>query len=126
MNDMSRIDLAWVAGLLEGEGSFCSVGDVASVQMVSTDADVIATVHRITGLGNVGTVKRKIKPKHSPQRYWRVTRQADVRLLLEALLPLMHRRRANQIYPLMQNLDRKLGRRGKGLGRYSKLQESTL
>jgi len=102
LNNLSPAEIAWVAGILEGEGTFCKSGSAHArikcrIEMRSRDADVINTLRRLTGVGVFGEVRRKRQPQHSPQFYWVVTRRDDIEALLLALLPHMHTRRAEQM-----------------------------
>lgn len=103
---MDSLQVAWLAGLYEGEGSVRLQrpnGRRArgSVQLTigMTDRDVIEHVHRITGMGAIYLYrrgKREPTPKGNPRkdRYdWKVGRTDHVRALLEAMLPYLFARR---------------------------------
>ena len=93
-------DLYWLAGYLEGEGSFMrgSPSDPGNskISVCSTDEDVIAKVGKLFG-NTPYLAKRKISnPKHKP--VWTVKKSGrDAVALMQLLLPLMGKRRHEQI-----------------------------
>jgi hypothetical protein len=114
-------DRGWVAGLLEGEGSF-SVRNVRDrdkttgavirtyrypkIEVVTTDRDVIERLQTIVGGGN-------IYPRHADGRnlvghgrlkdqwVWSLYDQATIAALLRQIRPLMSTRRAARIDELL-------------------------
>ncbi len=88
----SEVDVAWAAGLFEGEGSaFIGSGQrQPCVALAMTDEDVVARFASIMGVGNVRSYHR---PPN--KRYWQWTAQSrnDVIAALEALLPHLGARR---------------------------------
>jgi hypothetical protein len=102
-------DMAWLAGLYEGEGS-CSIvrrysnRPAARFHLGSTDRDVVDRVRRITSMGTISTSVRKkknatiiFKRKPKPFHLWEVSRKAHVRLLIGWLLPFMCKRRRERL-----------------------------
>jgi len=53
LNDMSSSDLAWLTGLIEGEGYFGIVRGRGIVRVVMTDADIIERLKTVSGTGTV-------------------------------------------------------------------------
>jgi LAGLIDADG endonuclease len=101
---MTDCELAWVAGFLEGEGTFgCNARTSKEnpglpfprVQMTadSTDEDVIRHLHQLAD----GRVAGPYNTGHKPVWRWRLSRKAEIKVLCTALLPLMGRRRARQV-----------------------------
>lgn len=101
-------DLYWVAGLLEGEGSFniskqTSHGrhyQYARVMCNMSDEDVIRKLHRVTGLGTLGGPYKapgKKRQHWNPMWRWTVAAQKEVGVVLNAVYPLMGDRRQKQI-----------------------------
>lgn len=94
---MSELDLTWLAGLLEGEGSFMASPPsrrnkpVVSVEM--TDQDVVDRVALLVGVKRIST-----KPRNgwTPTFSVRVTGTRAVNLMYQ-LRPLMGQRRQSQI-----------------------------
>lgn len=93
---MSDINLAWLAGLLEGEGSFISSAGRVMIALEMTDEDIVRRVQTLTGVGGVWqTTKRQAHHKQAWR--WAAQGQAEVKELLETLLPLMGQRRTIKI-----------------------------
>src|SRR3990167_124959 len=93
--------IAWAAGIFEGEGCFKfrvsqnSVG--LSVGM--SDEDAVRSFHEIVGVGSVRTRNRNAPSWQShwkTQYVWEAQAVADVRPLIEKLLPWLHQRRREQ------------------------------
>jgi hypothetical protein len=111
--NISETGVAWLAGLLEGEGYFklrTFVNDYGeygypNIRMNMTDEDVVRRAQRVSG---VGTVHGPSKPRvahHKPQWTWAVSRCREAMALMELILPYMGQRRTEQI-----NLARELFR----------------
>lgn len=87
------VEIAWAAGLFEGEGS-CYVGHAGQRQPIvvlsMTDEDVVRRFARIIGRGNVQSYRRPPR-----KRYWRWSVQSkdDVLAVLGVLWPLLGARR---------------------------------
>lgn len=99
---MTEPELLWVAGLLEGEGSFLISGKryhrgQPKVSMGSVDRDVIDRIHALTG--EVGGVYEKTKRTKGGKRFflWSINRQDDAVALMKQLRPHMSSRRQGQI-----------------------------
>lgn len=93
---MTDAERAWVAGFLEGEGSFLLLdGRGPRVSAQSTDLDVLERVKETTGLGRVYVVTHRAGRK--PCWQWMVCRRNDATRLMEELRPLMGERRVGQI-----------------------------
>lgn len=111
---MNDLETAWVAGLLEGEGSFtiAKQGYLASgkpkknrqlnVTCGMTDRDVIDKLHRIVGMGGVFIDQRSLRnPKFKTLYTWRLSRRAHVEEFLLAIRPHMGARRTVKINELL-------------------------
>lgn len=97
---MTEIELAWLAGLLEGEGCFSYRADrdcpVVEVKMV--DLDVINRVGELFGR----TVWMVPAQGENRQDQWRTKIQGEpARELMRRLLPLMGERRSARIRALL-------------------------
>ena len=98
---MNDIDLAWLAGLIEGEGSFLvhlvrHKFYTIAIQVVMTDEDVVRKCLSVSGMGTV-TKPRQRNPKWKPIWVWRVHKRTDVVALMNDLYPYMGKRRRAQI-----------------------------
>lgn len=97
---MTPEERAWVAGFLEGEGSFILIKrpghrSSARVSAQSTDFDVICRVRDLTGLGAVVKVKDRAGRKPCWDR--KVCGHDEARKLMAELRPLMGQRRQARI-----------------------------
>lgn len=113
-------ELAWLAGLIEGEGSFHfsekprpsgnGVRFLFAVSVSMTDEDVILRAHRIAGCGAVhgphGPYSTAKRGNRLPQWRWAVWRREEARAISERLLPLMGVRRQAQIRALLDAEER--------------------
>lgn len=112
-----KTDLAWIAGLLEGEGSFgCrSFRSARNVQIRCnmTDEDVVRLLHKKTAVGTFGgpyssgpSCRKCSDPsKIYRKRYaWNVS-GPEAYLLMKELLPLMGKRRSRKIKELVKAYD---------------------
>ena len=100
--------LAWVAGLVEGEGTIRThktrhsptanrtyAYPMVGIQM--TDEDVLRRVQEWTGLGNViGPYSIPSRPRAKPFWMWKVQRKDQAITLITALWPLLCGRRKEQ------------------------------
>jgi len=99
----SELDLAWLAGLLEGEGSFgvYPTGKgrwpVAKVQITMTDQDILQRVSDLTDHNVCGPYSKEKHGGRTPVFQISNHRKAVVAKLLLALRPLMGERRQRQI-----------------------------
>lgn len=91
-NDIPPIEAAWLAGILEGEGSFISKGR-PKIQVAMTDQDIIIRLSKLTGVGRVYAVRRQ-KPHHKDAWLWAVNRPAHVEHIIRLVLPWLGHRRA--------------------------------
>jgi LAGLIDADG-like domain len=96
LNPMTPEDVAWVAGLLEGEGAFVGNGRRNAIRVMMTDLDVLEQVQRITGCGNIYKVTRRAG--HHKQAYvWSIRRNRHVAELAACITPFLSTRRRDQL-----------------------------
>lgn len=115
---MSEAEIAWLAGILEGEGSFMAWirtrGDRGvRIQMGSTDKDIL---DRIADMVSIGTV-RLVPAQHNkfgtkPLWIWALTSKTDVRILAQRLLPWLGERRRKQAEAIIESTEGLLVRPG--------------
>jgi len=106
MKEIGEVDLAWLAGILEGEGSFMAQHVPADghqgprirvrVSLSMTDEDVVARVCDIVGLGRVRPAKGQ-RAHYKDLYAWTITAMDPVAALLRLLRPYMGERRRRQI-----------------------------
>lgn len=105
MKTWDPVDIAWVAGIIEGEGCI-SVRHAKDSQKAKSprpwvvctvamnDFDVVQRLHDVTGIGNVCRARvYPQKPSWNPTLKWTVAKQKDLARLLLAIAPLMGERR---------------------------------
>jgi len=90
-------DLAWAAGLFEGEGCIALSRPAATrpqvqwnLVLASTDLDVLERLQTVVGMGQISGPRDR---GHKLHWVWCVSRREHVRLLLEAMLPWLGSRR---------------------------------
>lgn len=92
---MNDVEVAWLAGLIEGEGSVSlHRGSSATLAVLMTDEDVIRKLRTISGVGRVTGPYRHSNLNARETWLWSVGRVAELRPLLAALLPYMGARRS--------------------------------
>ena len=106
---MTNEQQSWLAGLLEGEGSFF-LGNLQQrgnirVSMTSTDYDILTRVIELTAAGHIYKQKRydRTRDAHRQAWAWQVTKEADAARIMEAVLPLMGERRSAKIRELLDH-----------------------
>ena len=113
-------EIAWIAGLLEGEGCFSICTRKAAkhdhktlaILCEMTDEDVINKLHRLAGCGTVnkrqndkGRVDRR---ERKPTWIWSVQNHAGILKICEAIYPLMGQRRKQKIDEMVEYVKRKI------------------
>ena len=91
----SHSDLSWLAGLLDGEGSFFrgKNSGLARIECQMTDEDVIARAAKLTG---VGYGRREVKPGR--KTLFRLALSGPrAEFVMRELAPMMGTRRQQQI-----------------------------
>ncbi len=112
---MTEVELAWLAGLLEGEGCFYlatrknqdgTPRPLLSVICSMTDEDVIRRMHDLIGFGNFHTRDRSHEnPRYKKSYTWQSSDALLLMPLLHSLLPLMGERRGAKIDELIAAMD---------------------
>lgn len=90
-------DIAWAAGLLEGEGTFrLKAGRRPILAAHMTDLDVL---ERLADVFGVGTIKkmRKQEPHHKQSWRWDVIRASEGAMVMELVKDYMMSRRRQRI-----------------------------
>jgi hypothetical protein len=97
---MTSVELAWLAGLLEGEGSFLcgppSQPNRPRIVLDMTDRDVVARAAKLMAVKNAAFTPRRRNPKWKPSYIVSVSGVAAFHLMTK-LRPLMGERRQGQI-----------------------------
>jgi hypothetical protein len=99
---MNKLDLAWAAGLYEGEGSICARKDKpasAAMSLGMTDEDVVRRFAQIVGFGNVYPRPRANASGHLGNKlmwYWQTGRYEHVQAAIAMFWPWLGTRRRAQ------------------------------
>lgn len=91
-------DIAWAAGLFEGEGTFelrnrKSGRSITGLRLGMTDLDVVERFHKVVGVGKIRTVQRP-DPNHKTLYQWSVHRMSEMEPIIVAFLPYLGKRRS--------------------------------
>ena len=102
MKQTTPEQVAWLAGIYEGEGS-CAItsGRAIRVEIVMTDEDTMQRVQSFTGLGSV----RSLPPRsenHKPAWRWSIG-SADAVEFLQTIMPWLGSRRAERAQKAIEN-----------------------
>lgn len=112
--NVSLAQIAWLAGLYEGEGHctfwYRKGSTETSLRISMTDEDTIRTIQRITGVGMVDCIKPQ-KEGYKPMWRWCVNRREQIVALIEGMWPFLHERRKEQLTPLLNHCKIKLEKR---------------
>jgi hypothetical protein len=106
VSSISEADIAWAAGLFEGEGAASPNNGYPRLQMEMCDLDVLQRLQRVLG-GNInGPYQRTRVPQDSaafkwasqprPHYHWSINRRPLVELAVELMWPWLHERRRAQ------------------------------
>lgn len=91
---MTPEQIAWVAGIVEGEGCFTMRRWSAVLSVIMTDFDVVRRLRHVTKLGRLyGPYPRKEK-NYKPSLRWSVGNRVELREVTRLLLPWLGARRA--------------------------------
>lgn len=114
---MKQTDLAWAAGLFEGEGWISSQKRNAIIGIQMCDKDVLERFAAIVGCGNIYYRKPRIYSyevikSRKEQWSWRLGRRTDVQRVLAQLRPWLSNRRkerADEVLALAASANEKPG-----------------
>ncbi len=106
-DNWTREHLAFLAGLLEGEGSFIlDRGKWPRIKLKMTDEDVVRKAYELAGTGTMSGPHKVPKADgsgyHKDNWSWRVCNQYECYALMVAILPWMGTRRREQIMSVIK------------------------
>lgn len=116
----SDVDIAWIAGLLEGEGCFSictrktSKHDHKSlaIHCEMTDEDTIEKLHRVTKCGTINVRKNTSGRRDDRNRkqtwIWSVQNHAGIYKVCCAIYPHMSKRRQEKIKELIEYVESRI------------------
>lgn len=102
MNEVTPVEVAWLAGIYEGEGS-CAItnGRAIRVEIVMTDKDVMERIQFTTGLGSIRTVPRRTEDYKEAYR-WSIG-SSDAVTFLQTIMPWLGSRRKERAQAAIDN-----------------------
>jgi hypothetical protein len=105
---VNAVEIAWVAGIFEGEGTinFPRGDGYPSIRIAMTDEDVVRRLREVTGVGTIITRTKLAKAHHKQQWQWNVCARRDVARVLCAIAPLLGKRRRDRTAEAAERLSR--------------------
>lgn len=100
---MDTHDFYWLVGLYEGEGHCRISRGRAQLTIKMCDLDVLERAREIANVGNINGPYRVNMPNRKPIYAWTVYRNNDARRLLAQMLPLLGKRRKEQVRDVLYN-----------------------
>lgn len=85
-------EIAWLAGIIEGEGYLSAKRGHGLVRVVMTDADVIARLYAVSAVGKLNDLPLRAA-HHKPVYSWTILREESVLTLLTSVAPFLGTRR---------------------------------
>jgi hypothetical protein len=96
-------DLAWLAGIIEGEGYIGFEKNGYRLQLDMTDEDVVLRAYELMG---VGTFRVKPTPENRKTIFrWSVRKKEDVVYILYNIQPFMGNRRGARIAEIIKDYE---------------------
>ena len=94
---LTQVEAAWIGAMIEGEGSIGWVRPKKNdakrlnpyLSLVNTSVEVIATMLRLTGDGNIGLDSCHGRKGHKPVWSYQLNKQKALRVLLPQLIPFL-------------------------------------
>lgn len=109
----TRVEIAWAAGLFEGEGTIThttarnnTTGKAHRLSLESADLDVLERFVRVVGVGEAKLVRRTPRPGRKPTWVWKVDGRRRCEPVLRLLLPHLGRRRAERAREALEEMSR--------------------
>ena len=106
---MTRIEVAWLAGLVEGEGSFV-ITHRATLTVAMTDLDIVERLPRLTGVGNLYAYKTKAAAHHKDVYGWTVGKQRHLLAVTRSIRPWLGARRGESADAVLAWLEARMQR----------------
>ena len=104
---MNPTQIAWAAGLFEGEGCITfrdKKHNQPYLKINMTDFDVIRKFYEMVGIGRLDKIDKK-NPKWKEQLQWRTGGRENVRNLLVLFLPHFGNRRAHKALDVLDLIE---------------------
>lgn len=107
---MHSHDIAWAAGLFEGEGCITTAGNGWQLQLRMTDSDVVKRFIDVVQYGNFrreAWFDKGKRPGSKPVYGWRIGKSSEVRRILDMFLPYFGERRAYKALNALDDIELK-------------------
>src|SRR5574341_1862045 len=98
-SDKSSRNIAWLAGLLEGEGCFSRRGNCVTIQLYMSDRDIVERSRRFVHAPSISERVSK-RPNHKTCYYWTLSGPHAASWMM-TIYPLMGERRQARIRELL-------------------------
>ena len=115
--DCRPIDLYWVAGFIEGEGTFSGYKRNFHISAAQVQREPLDRMVRIVGGTIIGPTKKNDNPRHQPIHIWRICGKSAIEWML-ALRPIMSPKRQEQLDRALHDYFTTVKLRGEGVGGY--------
>jgi len=94
INRMNLVEIGWVAGIIEGEGSMGFARKQPNIVVSMCDFDTIERLQTITGIGKIyDFTPSETQLGDKPMKRWHVGAANDIAHLLCSIVPLLSERR---------------------------------
>lgn len=102
-------EIAWFAGIFEGEGTFeTSKRSTVRMTVAMSDQDVIERLSQVFPCQQIGfRHSNKRYPDAKPMYSWRVGDSDQVALVIQAILPWLGKRRAARAREVLEHIERR-------------------
>lgn len=112
----TETEIAWLAGIIEGEGCIYISPKSVAISVSMTDRDIIDRLDALFPSPGI-SLKQQRRPDgtlYKPQYVWRTRKADQVREILNLVMPWLGGRRKAKALAALEHLD---SRRGQGYGR---------
>lgn len=108
LRKMTRTEIAWLAGLIEGEGSFVVIPTKVRLTVAMTDSDIIKRLHNVTNVGHIHPCRTRAKEHYKPVTIWAVSRQRHLYPLVKLIRPWLGQRRGEAADKMLEWIEEKM------------------
>lgn len=98
----NKLEMGFIAGIIDGEGSFSSSNNSHKIVVQMNDKDTIERLKEYSGVGNI--YGPRIRENWQPSYVWQVSKREDLLDVLMYTVPLLSERRRDQVSKLLDNI----------------------
>lgn len=112
---MNEYQIAWMAGILEGEGCFMLISKKSTdgtfyptyrISVAMTDEDIIERLYRNSKMGRISYLRlRNKQPNRKPTALWMINKRLEIKDLCMKVLPFMGLRRSKKIREILSSME---------------------